>query len=271
MQNEIKRLDDAVEALRADISVPKSLGIDPATIKERSAVFQRVFQNKGRSIPAYLKIYTYRKHFFERLWREGRSRIEARNLLFFKNIGIKTVNLLAWGERKNLWGKPIEEFIITEAVPHSQTLDSFVAEHCPDRSTETYTDRRDQILRQLGRDTAKIHSLQFFHKDLKWRNLLARIVDEKVELYWIDCPSGAFHRNTKKQQRGRLKDCATLDKIARFQCNQEERLRFLASYLDQPEDSSEVKAFAQAVSQYRRWRFDPKDDEQRLKASHATT
>lgn len=263
-----KSLEEATDALRFGMDIPLKLGVDPQQIDGRSAVFERNFSQNGKSLPAFLKIYTYRKHPLERLFRAGRSRIEARNLLFFKNIGIPVANVLAWGERRNRISKPMEEFIITEAVLDTQPIDKFVAEHCPDRSTKLYADRRDQILRKLAQYTAKIHQAHFFHKDLKWRNVLARLRGENVELFWIDCPSGDFHEPPWPQKHGRLKDCATLDKIARFECSQEERIRFISYYLNLPEDSSKVRTFAQEVSKFRTKRFDPKDNEQRKDAAN---
>ena len=68
------------------------------------------------------------------------------------------------------------------------------------------------------------------------------------------------------QARRALKDCATLDKLARLHCSKEERLRFVAGYLDQPIDSPEVAAQAEAIADYRRKRFDPEDLRQEQQA-----
>ena len=75
-------------------------------------------------------------------------------------------------------------------------------------------------------------------------------------------PKGDFNPLPFRQTSGRLKDCATLDKLARLHCTQEERLRFVAGYLDQPVDAPEVASFAQAISNYRRKRFDAEDERQ---------
>lgn len=270
MQLSARALEEATEVLKKDISILKDLDVDASKFRERSMVFERNFvDSEGLEIPVFLKIYTHRRHALERLWRRGRSRVETRNLLFFQKIGIPSAEVLAWGERKNKFGKLVEEFIITKAVPDTQTLDEFVASHCPDRSRPEYCMWRDQILTKLGQYTAKIHQAHFFHKDLKWRNVLASLDNDEANLCWIDCPSGDFHHPPWPQQHGRLKDCATLDKIARFNCTKEERLRFVASYLNKPENHDEVEAFARAVSRYRHKRFDPKDDEQRRETIHA--
>ncbi|MGB0743783.1 MAG: lipopolysaccharide kinase InaA family protein [Opitutales bacterium] len=267
-----RALDIATEALKKDLSFLKAFDVDASKINQRSAVFERHFTNAGgEPIPVFVKVYTYRRHLLERLWRTGRARLETRNLLFFQQIVIPSAEVVAWGQRKNKFGKLIEEFIITRAVPDTLTLDKFVGQHCPDRNRPLYSNLRDQILTKLGQATAKIHQAHFFHKDLKWRNILASLNGEEVKLCWIDCPSGDFHPPPYPQTHGRLKDCATLDKIARFKCTKEERLHFVASYLKTSIGSDEVKAFAHAVSRYRRKRFDPMDDEQRHQTPDAAS
>jgi len=45
------------------------------------------------------------------------------------------------------------------------------------------------ISRQLAKCTRTLHDHHFTHNDLKWRNLL---VNDKAELFFIDCPTGSF-------------------------------------------------------------------------------
>lgn len=255
------------DALHLDWSRLDQLEVDASVVLGRSAVFQRTFSEGDTPVPVYVKIYTYRKHPLQRLGRPGRSRIEARNLLFFQRIGIPAPRVLGWSERRNRIGRIVEEYIITEAISGAEPLDVFVPAACPDRSEPLFRERRDTILLQLGRWTRAMHDCHFFHKDLKWRNLLGRLMDDTVELYWIDCPTGDFHPSPLTRRHHQLKDCATLDKLARILCTTEERRRFVAGYLDLPEDAPEVANFSQAVSRYRRRRFDAKDDRQRAHAA----
>jgi len=123
---------------------------------------------------------------------------------------------------------------------------------------------RDSLTDQLSRATAAIHAHHFYHQDLKWRNVLARANGEQAELFWIDCPKGDFTQSALHRERRALKDCATLDKLARIHCTQEERLRFVGGYLNMPANSPEVADYAQAISNYRRNRFDAEDERQAL-------
>ena len=258
----IDEISAQTDALRKDYSFLDVFGVDASKVRKRSQVLQLSFTENGATVQTFVKVYSYRKSPLQRLWRRGIARTEARNLLFFSAIGIASPRVIAWGERKNAIGKIVDEFIITEAILDTQTLSEFMTAACPDRSQPVYCSRRDSIIDQLSRATRAMHAHHFYHQDLKWRNLLARAEGDQTELFWIDCPKGDFTKSATHQTRRALKDCATLDKLARLRCTQEERLRFVAGYLDQPIDAPEVATFAQAISNYRRKRFDAKDERQ---------
>jgi tRNA A-37 threonylcarbamoyl transferase component Bud32 len=266
----ITELNQQTDALRRELSFWDQFGIDLADVNIRSKVYQREFTENGVRVPVFVKVYSHKKHPLQRLCRTAISRTEARNLLFFQSIGIPVPRVIAWGQRRNSIGRVTETFIITEAIPGSQTLSEFIPETCPDRSTPVYCQRRDSILDQLGRWTRAIHAQNFHHQDLKWRNILARMKGDQVQLFWIDCPKGEFSKLPFQHKRHQLKDCATLDKLARLHCSQEERQRFVAAYLQYPTNSPEVLQFSAAVSRYRRRRFDAKDERQAIqRKAHA--
>jgi tRNA A-37 threonylcarbamoyl transferase component Bud32 len=261
----IDELSAQTDALRKDYTFLGMFGVDASKVQDRSQVTQHSFTENGFEVHTFVKVYSYRKSFLQRLWRKGTARLETRNLLFFRNIGIHTPRVIAWGQRKNLIGKIVDEYIITEAVPNTQTLDAYMAAHCPDRSKTIYRRRRDSIIHQLSHATRTIHAHHFYHQDLKWRNVLSRNKGDEAELFWIDCPKGDFTSSANHQIRRGLKDCATLDKLARMHCTKEERLRFVAGYLGQSLDSPEVAAQAASIADYRRKRFDAEDERQALK------
>ena len=258
----IEQLSAQTDALRKDYAFLSALGVDASTVKDRSQVSQHSFTENGVEVHTFVKVYSYRKSPLQRLWRSGTARREARNLLYFKSIGIPTPRVVAWGQRKNAIGKIVDDYIITEAIPETLTLDAYISAVCPDRSQPSYCRHRDSIIEQLSQTTRAIHAQHFYHQDLKWRNILARSNDDQTELFWIDCPKGDFTKSSIHQSRRALKDCATLDKLARLHCTQEERLHFVACYLDKPLDTPEATHFAQAISNYRRNRFDAKDERQ---------
>lgn len=259
-----QKLNIQTNALRRDWSLLQEVDVDASKVQDRSGVFQREISIDGVRTPVYVKVYTYRKHPFQRLWRRSISRNETRNLLFFSNIGIPTPNIIGWATKRNIFGKIIEEFIITETVAETNMLSKFIEDACPDRSTPEYCARRDEIVQQLAQWTSEMHRHKFFHQDLKWRNILGRLNQGKVELFWIDCPNGDFSAATFLHKKKQLKDCATLDKLARHHCTKDERIRFVAAYLNKPIDAPEVIELSKAISHYRQNRFDEEDDRQAI-------
>lgn len=245
--------------------------MDPRAIRSRSAVFERTLPAaeggaaEGRGV--FVKVYTFKKHAFQRFLRQGRSRNEARNLLFFRKLGIAVPEVMAWGRRRNRLGRIVEEFIMTEAIVGAMQLDLFLEHHCPDRSRPADGECRDAIIRQLGKWTRAIHDHHFFHQDLKWRNILVRLDGGKPELFWIDCPKGGFNCVPVHRRRLRIKDCATLDKLARLNCTADERRLFVDSYFGEDGNPGERDRFAREVVRYRERRFDPEDDRQRIHAA----
>jgi hypothetical protein len=64
-------------------------------------------------------------------------------------------------------------------------------------------------------------------------------------------------------KRKQLKDCATLDKLARHECTKEEREAFIRAYLGPDFSEKHAQKLCQEIEDYRRQRFDPKDNRQR--------
>lgn len=265
----IDDLSAQTDALRQDYTFLEGFEVDASKVLDRSKVWQRSFTENAAKVPTFVKVYSYRKSLLQRLWRKGTARTETRNLLFFKAIGIPSPRVVAWGQRKNAIGKIVDDYIITEAIQGTQTLDAYLQSDCPDRSEMLYRSRRDSVIAQLSHATRAIHAHHFYHQDLKWRNVLARSNGDEAELFWIDCPKGDFTNSSTHQARRALKDCATLDKLARLHCTKEERLEFVAGYLDEPVGSLEVSALAEAIADYRRKRFDPEDLRQEQEAIEA--
>lgn len=264
MQANQSDLNQAREELRKDWSFLKQFNQPVDAVKGRSAVFVCEVEGSDKPTQVYVKIYANRKHPFQRFLRKGRSSTEVRNLLFFKSIGIAAPRILAWGEKRNCIGRIVQEFIITEAVSDTQQLDHFVAEHCPDQSHSDQSAMRLQIAKQLGIWTRAMHDAKFVHEDLKWRNVLARRTgDDQAELFWIDCPKGYFCDREGILARKRLKDCATLDKVARVQCSKNERQTFIKAYLGADASNDTVSELCRAIENYRQGRFDAKDNLQR--------
>jgi tRNA A-37 threonylcarbamoyl transferase component Bud32 len=263
MQKRQAELEQQTEALRKEWTFLKAFDLDTEKFVGRSAVFQKTIRIEDKDVPVFIKVYSNKKHPLQRMFRQGKSRTEARNLLFFQSIDIPTPRIIAWGNRRNRIRRIVEEFIITEAISDAQQLDHYVPKYCPDRSKPEYQNRRDQIIQCLGGWTRRMHAANFIHEDLKWRNILARTHADEVSLFWIDCPKGYFAKPGATLTRKKLKDCATLDKIARIQCSKAERQTFIKAYLDTNASNEDIQQMCQQVEAYRKIRFDAKDNIQR--------
>jgi len=211
--------------------------IAPAA-REAFADLQRVFALEGEWIagdPLSQVLRVERgglRYYVKRYWGAGkglrrwlgRPRVKAewQNLKHFAKWGIPTAPLVAWGlERAG--GRFARGALITGELPGTEDLAALAA-----RDDARLRDRAwvERVSRQLAQGTRRMHDQGFAHNDLKWRNLL---VDEQGELFFIDCPTGAFWWGPFLRYRI-IKDLACLDKVAKYQLSRSQRLRFYLQY-----------------------------------------
>lgn len=154
----------------------------------------------------------------------GRPRVKAewQNLKLFAKWGIPTAPIVAHGlERKA--GTFVRGALITRELKGTQDLAFMARQNDPRLHDAAWV---DCVSRQLARATRLMHDHRFTHNDLKWRNLL---VNEKAELFFIDCPTGSFWRGSLLSYRI-VKDLACLDKVAKRVLSRTQRLRFYLQY-----------------------------------------
>lgn len=154
----------------------------------------------------------------------GRPRVKAewQNLKQFAKWGIPTAPLVAWGLERAC-GRFARGALITGELPGTEDLAVLAA-----RDDARLRDRAwvERVSRQLAQGTRRMHDQGFAHNDLKWRNLL---VDPHGELFFIDCPTGAFWWGPFLRYRI-IKDLACLDKVAKYRLSRSQRLRFYLQY-----------------------------------------
>ncbi len=155
----------------------------------------------------------------------GKPRIkrEWQNMQRFKKWGIPTAEVVASGLERDSKGLFARGAMVTKEIPNTVDLSMIVA-----NADERLSDYNwvNNISLQLAKATRKMHDHNFAHNDLKWRNLL---VDDKNQLFFIDCPSGSFWYGYMFSFR-RIKDLACLDKVAKYHLTQTQRLRFYLQY-----------------------------------------
>ncbi len=154
----------------------------------------------------------------------GRPRVKAewQNLKHFAKWGVPTATVVAYGLERN-WGRFSRGALITRELANTEDLALLAKRDDPRLQDPRWV---DGISRQLARATRTLHEHHFTHNDLKWRNLL---VNDQAELFFIDCPTGAFWWGPLLRYR-MTKDLACLDKIAKYKLSRSQRLRFYLQY-----------------------------------------
>jgi hypothetical protein len=153
-----------------------------------------------------------------------RVRAEWRNLLAFREWGIPTARLAAYGIERR-YGGFRRGALVTEEIRDTADL-ALLAQQGDAR----LHDRRwlSQVSAQVALLTRRMHDAGFAHNDLKWRNLLVSDGPSPV-VYVIDCPNGRFWRGPFLDFR-RIKDLACLDKLAKHHLTRARRMRFYLDY-----------------------------------------
>ena len=183
MSPESAPLEASTNALKRGWAFLESFDVPTESVRDRSAVFVRETERSGELSGVYVKIYANKLHPFQRLFRKGRCQNEVRNLLFFKSVGIETPEIVAWGERRNLIGRIVEEFIITATVEHSLQLDTFVDQHCAGPTDENHKLIRMRIACLMGEWTAAMHAGNFIHEDQKTQRLCRTRQSRSLEVF----------------------------------------------------------------------------------------
>ncbi|WP_341303901.1 lipopolysaccharide kinase InaA family protein [Pseudomonas sp. TMP25] len=154
----------------------------------------------------------------------GRPRVKAewQNLKYFAKWGVATAPIVAFGLERQ-FGHFVRGALITREISNTEDL-SLLANNDDPRLREPRW--VDAVSRQLALATRTLHEHHFTHNDLKWRNLL---VNDRVELFLIDCPTGTFWWGPLLRYRI-IKDLACLDKVASKVLSRTQRLRFYLQY-----------------------------------------
>jgi len=157
----------------------------------------------------------------------SRLRVEARNQHWFNKVGISAARVVAYGEESFLM-KTLKGVLITEGIDDVKDLATIISSE-PEKFNDA--NWRNYIISDLARVVRTLHQYQFCHNDLHWRNILIQQQDDNVKpsVYLIDCPSGKRLFWPLVYFR-KLKDLASLDKLAAKYLTQTQRLKFYLEY-----------------------------------------
>lgn len=205
----------------------------------QSEIFSHTIEGKTYFVKRYFRSKGLASWFgFSRL------RVEARNQHRFKEMQIPAASVVAYGER-SLLSKTLKGVLITEGIENVTELVK-IAKGNPEKFQEIRW--RNTIISQLAHIVATLHQNRFCHNDLHWRNILIQQKEQNAEpkIYLIDCPSGKrlwwpflYYR--------KLKDLASLDKLAPIYLTRTQRLKFYLEYRQITKLSNDDKIIIKGV------------------------
>jgi len=190
------------------------------------------------------KYYQAGKHLRKHI---GRSRLKAEheNLKFFENLNIPIPKIINFMEDRSFI-KFNKGFLITEQLEGVHSLADLATTHKELFKNQIWLNK---IIKQLASYTKKLHDNNFIHNDLKWRNILVTLDINDPKVYFIDCPCGS-KKFRPLLTRGKIKDLACLDKVAKYILDNKIRLKFYKQYLGKNKLSSEDKKQIMKISKF---------------------
>jgi len=235
-----------------------------STVPSELTSFEAAYQLTGKIISksSQSEIFAYQhadKTFFvKRYFRTkglaswfGWSRfdLESKNQQWFNQIGVSAARVVAIG-KQGVFFKTHKGVLVTEGIANSQELVE-IAKKTPDVFRNK--DWADSVIFQLADIIATIHKARFCHNDLHWRNILIQQSAEQKEpkIFLIDCPSGKKLVWPLLDYR-KLKDLASLDKLAPNYLTRSQRLRFFMHYRGISELTFNDKQIIRAVIEHKR-------------------
>lgn len=157
----------------------------------------------------------------------SRLRVETGNQQWLHKMNIPAARVVAYGEESFLL-KTCRGILITKGIDNVRDLLDIANNHAHKFQDK---DWRNTIITQIASITNTLHQHRFCHNDLHWRNILIQQSEHNCEpkVYLIDCPLGKRWWWPLLYYR-KLKDLASLDKLAPRYLTRTQRLKFYLQY-----------------------------------------
>lgn len=198
---------------------------DPVSASYTTTSNYRFTLSSGEVV--YFKRYIYRRFKFKYWLQPSKAAVEAAGYHDLKNLGINTIQTLAYGEKRR-FGLLRATFIITLGIPDTIELDKYLAQKW---CNYNYT-RKQKILNTIQplliKQLQKAHSAGFFHWDLKLRNILLQERHNTMNLFWIDCPRSRIKK--PHHLASIVEDIYCLSRVGIRVLTPGQRMRFLLDY-----------------------------------------
>jgi len=186
----------------------------------------------------YFKRYRYKNNLWEFFLRRGKAANELLSYQLLKKLGIPTLETLVLYENRS-FGRLILTCIITKGIPNTMQLDDFYQDVLlkmpKQQAKQVFSSLNKQLIRQLK----VAHNDDFFHLDLKWRNILVQQKNNEYSPIWIDCPRGIKRRFFNYHLR--VADLSALSRKALDFLSPQQLYKILHSYLGKETTNKEAR------------------------------
>ncbi len=193
----------------------------------------------------YVKEFFGRRSRLKNLLSIDRYSREVRNLEYFKKLGLRTPDIVAVGHQKR-YGLLTGAVLVTREVESATDLYQWVESG---RLAQQGTACTRDTLSQLAEATRRMHRDNFYHGDLKPRNVLMRVKEGKPELFFFDCPSGR-RIPPPLFPHYRVKELAHIERDLRGKLRKSDLLFLFKQYLGCDRLTAEHKTLARSVLNY---------------------
>ena len=194
----------------------------------------------------YFKTYSFHGQLLDYFMRPSKCAYEVNSYQILKKIGIPTIETVAFGEERN-FSMLRSCCVVTVGIDNTTQLEDFaqIWYHLPPAEKKQAF---DEIFTETAKFTRMAHKANFFHYDLKWRNILISKENGHYHTRWIDCPRGRFSRWRSK--RGQMVDLSCLARLALSYLTRTQRWRFLKVYLDDEASTSKIKELWRLINSH---------------------
>ncbi len=193
----------------------------------------------------YLKKYNISRKKIQRYLGQSKIKTEWQNLLWFEQLGIPAARVVAYGQETKGWVTH-RGLLITEELVNTRDLANIADEH-----THLIQNKKWllTVSHQVASAARTLHQHRFAHNDFKWRNIMVDINADYPQIYLIDCPSGMKWYAPFLEFRI-IKDLACLDKRAKYELSNTQRLAFYKDYAQCHKLSSNDKKRIRKILQF---------------------
>lgn len=208
----------------------------------------------------YFKRYLFKNHKWRFFLRRSKAATELVNYQHLKELGIPTLDVVALYEQRT-FGRLDVACIITKEIPNTLQLDHFYKNIVLKLPTDKQESILKSIYQTLFQQLRTAHAANFFHLDLKWRNILIDLNDDSYIPIWIDCPRGI--KSSFRWEKNRIGDLSALSRKALSFFSEQQLYRMLKLYLGKQATKKETRELFFAIYEHLQRRF-PKNNNPNL-------